>query len=242
MLSGAKPHNVTFHLHLQQCLCLSLVCQSLHWVNTSLWQLLHTFFSSSDSLSMTPWHLACCLPAGDTVGVDREDIGDHLRASITHTYTYLHTQAHREGKLLWRKGTGDHPGASITSHTYCINTRRQALLVQRRVTDDHLRAPITSHNFAHTHTHADLAFPSRRFFPFQWNTHLGGQMPSWRTQCQLGKHSSLHVSPPAWTAAKKPWRGGDGGGGGVRGLLLSHVRVSGEYRCYSWFSGVVVCC
>ena len=117
---------------------------------------------------MTPWHLACCLPAGDTVRVDREDIGDHLRASITHTYTYLHThahtQAHRERTLLWRRGTGDHPGASITSHTHCINTRRQALLVQRRVTDDHLRAPITSHNFAHTHT-CRLGLSKQKVFP-----------------------------------------------------------------------------
>lgn len=47
MLSGAKPHNVTFHLHLQLCLYLSLMCQSVRWVNTFLWQLLHTFFIRS---------------------------------------------------------------------------------------------------------------------------------------------------------------------------------------------------
>lgn len=58
MLSGAKPHNVTFHLHRRLCLYLSLMCQPVCWVNTFLWQLLHTFFIRSPvplGLLFTHW-------------------------------------------------------------------------------------------------------------------------------------------------------------------------------------------
>lgn len=105
MLSGAKPHNVTFHLHLQRCLYLSLACQSLSWVNTSPWQLLHTFFHPQTlSLSMTPWHLAYCLPAGDT-GQGRQGRHRWPPQSTHHShvqYAYLHTHAgtHRGRALV----------------------------------------------------------------------------------------------------------------------------------------------
>lgn len=99
MLSGAKPHNVTFHLHLQHCLYLSLVCQSLRWVNTSLWQLLHTFFHPLSLWLHGTWPSVYQLMT--QARVDGKDLGDHLRAPITHTYSahiHTHMQTHTRGK------------------------------------------------------------------------------------------------------------------------------------------------
>ncbi len=121
---------------------------------------------------MTPWHLAYCLPAGDT-GQGRQGRHRWPPQSAHHShvqYTYLHRHAGTHGGRAlveeWHRWTPR--GVHHFTHTYCINTHRQALLVWRRVTDDHLRAPITSHTFvrAHTHTHTHrLGFSKQRVFP-----------------------------------------------------------------------------
>lgn len=88
ILNGSKPHNVTFHLHLQLCLYLSLGCQPSHCR-----QLLRAFFLPRPRRTLT-----FCLRTDDTrprkdgcrgAGTRRAVGGwgapwsDHLRATIT---------------------------------------------------------------------------------------------------------------------------------------------------------------
>lgn len=161
MQSGAKSHNVTFHLHLQLCLCLSLMCQSQQLGKyLTLTAAKHLFRPPLPFLflSFSLWFHGTCLPADDTGEGWQGRQGWPPQRTHHSPQIHVFTVSGAEKKLLH----------SSRTHAYCINTQRQALLVQRRVTDDHLRASITSHTFAHTHR---LGFSKKRVFPLWIETH-----------------------------------------------------------------------
>lgn len=111
MLSGVKPHNVTFHFHLQRVYIftrVSVCALGKHFPLTAAAQffIVRSLTASGALLFTSWWHTP----------VDREDVGDHLRAAITHTTStriYTHAGAQRES-------TGDHLRAPITSHKYIV--------------------------------------------------------------------------------------------------------------------------
>ena len=108
------------------------------------------------------------------------DIGDHLRAPITHTYsTHIHT--HTCGLTQGRSGAGDHLRASITSHTHTLYKYTQtgtACVAEGHRwppqsnpslhTSSHTHTHTHTHTHAHTHTHTHtqrLGFSKQRVFP-----------------------------------------------------------------------------
>lgn len=95
----------------------------------------------------------------------------------------------------------------------------------RRVTDDHLRAPITSHTFAHKQT---WLFKAEGFSPYS-ETHTSV------AKCPFDVHSASWENIASCVCLHQPGQQErspeeevmETQEVGVRGWLLSHVRVSG---------------